>query len=79
LAWGGWRFEVVDMDGRRIDKVLIQRSRRHRMIIASCDGRPRSHFAEQFHTMEDGPAFLIQVKEMARRSVKTAKSQEDST
>jgi hypothetical protein len=27
----------------------------------------------------DGPAFLIQVKEMARRSVKTAKSQEDST
>jgi hypothetical protein len=27
----------------------------------------------------DGPAFLIQVKEMARRSDKTAKSQEDST
>ncbi|TXQ54885.1 hemolysin, partial [Escherichia coli] len=24
---GGWRFEVVDMDGRRIDKVLA--SRRH--------------------------------------------------
>ncbi|HMR33711.1 MAG TPA: hemolysin family protein [Geminicoccaceae bacterium] len=22
LAWRGWRFEVVDMDGRRIDKVL---------------------------------------------------------
>jgi putative hemolysin len=22
FAWGGWRFEVVDMDGRRIDKVL---------------------------------------------------------
>jgi putative hemolysin len=21
----GWRFEVVDMDGRRIDKVLAQR------------------------------------------------------
>lgn len=21
--WGGWRFEVVDMDGKRIDKVLI--------------------------------------------------------
>jgi putative hemolysin len=23
LAWRGWRFEVVDMDGRRIDKVLM--------------------------------------------------------
>ncbi|WP_235031538.1 hemolysin family protein [Geminicoccus flavidas] len=23
FAWQGWRFEVVDMDGRRIDKVLI--------------------------------------------------------
>jgi putative hemolysin len=22
FAWGGWRFEVVDMDGRRVDKVL---------------------------------------------------------
>jgi putative hemolysin len=22
FTWGGWRFEVVDMDGRRIDKVL---------------------------------------------------------
>jgi putative hemolysin len=25
FAWGGYRFEVVDMDGRRIDKVLIGR------------------------------------------------------
>jgi putative hemolysin len=24
VAYGGWRFEVVDMDGRRIDKVLVQ-------------------------------------------------------
>lgn len=24
VAWGGFRFEVVDMDGRRIDKVLIR-------------------------------------------------------
>jgi putative hemolysin len=24
LAYGGWRFEVVDMDGQRIDKVLVQ-------------------------------------------------------
>jgi putative hemolysin len=22
--WSGWRFEVVDMDGRRIDRVLVQ-------------------------------------------------------
>ncbi len=21
----GWRFEVVDMDGRRVDKVLVER------------------------------------------------------
>lgn len=25
FTWQGWRFEVVDMDGRRIDKVLISR------------------------------------------------------
>lgn len=24
VEWNGWRFEVVDMDGRRIDKVLAQ-------------------------------------------------------
>jgi putative hemolysin len=23
--WNGWRFEVVDMDGRRVDKVLVSR------------------------------------------------------
>jgi putative hemolysin len=23
LPWNGWSFEVVDMDGRRVDKVLI--------------------------------------------------------
>ena len=22
IVWAGWRFEVVDMDGRRVDKVL---------------------------------------------------------
>ncbi len=22
VEWEGWRFEVVDMDGKRIDKVL---------------------------------------------------------
>ena len=25
VEWGGWRFEVVDMDGKRIDKVLASR------------------------------------------------------
>jgi putative hemolysin len=25
VEWAGWRFEIVDMDGRRIDKVLAQR------------------------------------------------------
>jgi putative hemolysin len=25
FAWNGFRFEVVDMDGRRVDKVLIER------------------------------------------------------
>ena len=24
-TWEGWRFEVVDMDGKRIDKVLASR------------------------------------------------------
>jgi putative hemolysin len=23
--WGGWRFEIVDMDGKRIDKVMASR------------------------------------------------------
>ncbi len=26
FAWEGWRFEVVDMDGMRIDKVLVSRA-----------------------------------------------------
>jgi putative hemolysin len=25
IDWEGWRFEVVDLDGRRIDKVLVTR------------------------------------------------------
>ena len=25
VVWAGWRFEVVDMDGRRIDMILVQR------------------------------------------------------
>jgi putative hemolysin len=26
VEWEGWRFEVVDMDGKRIDKVLVERT-----------------------------------------------------
>jgi putative hemolysin len=29
VVWGGWRFEVVDMDGRRIDMILAQRQPKH--------------------------------------------------
>ena len=25
VDWGGWRFEVVDLDGKRVDKVLVSR------------------------------------------------------
>ena len=25
VEWGGWRFEVVDLDGKRVDKVLVSR------------------------------------------------------
>ena len=24
FVWNGWRFRVVEMDGRRIDKVLVE-------------------------------------------------------
>jgi len=23
VEWDGWRFEVVDLDGKRVDKVLV--------------------------------------------------------
>jgi putative hemolysin len=26
VDWGGWRFEVVDLDGKRVDKLLVQRT-----------------------------------------------------
>jgi len=29
VEWEGWRFEVVDMDGKRIDKVLASRLPEH--------------------------------------------------
>jgi putative hemolysin len=25
VEWQGWRFEVVDLDGKRVDKVLVTR------------------------------------------------------
>jgi putative hemolysin len=25
VDWEGWRFEVVDLDGKRVDKLLVQR------------------------------------------------------
>jgi putative hemolysin len=25
VEWGGWRFEIVDLDGKRVDKVLVSR------------------------------------------------------
>ena len=27
VEWAGWRFEVVDLDGKRVDKVLASRLR----------------------------------------------------
>jgi len=29
VVWAGWRFEVVDVDGRRIDMILAQREAEH--------------------------------------------------
>ena len=26
VLWEGWRFEVVDLDGKRVDKVLVTRT-----------------------------------------------------
>ena len=26
VEWQGWRFEVVDLDGKRVDKVLVTRT-----------------------------------------------------
>ena len=26
VEWGGWSFAVVDLDGKRVDKVLVSRS-----------------------------------------------------
>jgi putative hemolysin len=29
VHWGGWRFEVVDLDGKRVDKVLVSPDEPH--------------------------------------------------
>jgi len=29
VVWAGWRFEVVDMDGRRIDMILARSQPEH--------------------------------------------------
>ena len=29
VEWEGWRFEVVDLDGKRVDKVLASRLPTH--------------------------------------------------
>ena len=34
----GWRFEVVDMDGRRIDKLIVRRIRKERHKTVEADG-----------------------------------------
>jgi putative hemolysin len=34
VEWGGLRFEVVDMDGNRVDKVLVSRSDSDRLTIS---------------------------------------------
>src|SRR3546814_2938888 len=38
----GWRFEIVDLDGRRIDQVLVERERKglavwHLLLVTSAD------------------------------------------
>ncbi|HCP75923.1 MAG TPA: hypothetical protein DIU08_14955, partial [Ktedonobacter sp.] len=35
FEWGPFRFEVVDMDGRRIDKVLVQPTKDYNANSAS--------------------------------------------
>ena len=34
VEWGGWRFEVVDLDGKRVDKVLVT------ALVPTTDGEP---------------------------------------
>jgi hypothetical protein len=41
VEFEGWRFEVVDMDGRRIDKVLVERMAEPEEADASRPDTPR--------------------------------------
>jgi len=36
VDWAGWRFEVVDLDGKRVDKVLVMRA--PEVVSADSDG-----------------------------------------
>ncbi|MBU6439171.1 MAG: hypothetical protein KGS28_02955, partial [Betaproteobacteria bacterium] len=38
IEWDGWRFEVVDMDGKRIDKVLVSRPALEQAPAAAPEG-----------------------------------------
>ncbi|MGZ5096337.1 MAG: hypothetical protein ACXWCP_32440, partial [Burkholderiales bacterium] len=42
FSWGDYRFEVVDMDGNRIDKVIVPRAGRYTMIPAAERNQERS-------------------------------------
>ena len=49
FEWGGMKFEVIDMDGRRIDKVLVTRKTRG-ADSAACRRRE----------VKTGPSLLLQ-------------------
>ncbi len=38
VEWAGWRFEVVDLDGKRVDKVLVHRCDRAPQAVPSTEG-----------------------------------------
>jgi putative hemolysin len=40
FAWAGHRFEVVDMDGRRVDRVLVSREREPGRDVARAGAGP---------------------------------------
>lgn len=41
VTWQGWRFEVVDMDGRRIDKVLVSKMPEEKQTEEEPVGKPK--------------------------------------
>jgi len=42
FSWSGYRFEVVDMDGNRIDKVIVARAARSAIVTADERDQQRS-------------------------------------